>query len=114
MHGKPKKPGFRISLDIELPMPSPEQSKRQKKPSFIEKVGEAITMIDSGHESKAEWDFIRCLNNCLMNKKTLTEKQKKLLKMIQPVLKRYKNITSEEILQDSEKLSEADALITSF
>lgn len=110
MH-KDKKP---LSINITIDMPTAEQGKSLKKPSLIEKVQEAITMIDSGHDSRAEWDMIQCLNKCLMKKDKLTKNQAALLKMIQPVLKRYKGITSEKIEQDTDKLQKSKSLFTNF
>ena len=103
-----KKPGLNLSLSIS--MPTPEVSKAHARPSVMEKIDECLTMVESGHESQRHLEYLARLNNCLMKKPSLTPKQAKVLKMIQPAMKKYGRAMGVE--QDTERLVEIDALKT--
>lgn len=99
-----------LQISISMAMPSPEVSKAHAKPSIMDKIDECLTMIDSGHDSERHWDYIKRLNDCLMKKPSLTPKQAKILKMIQPAIKKYGRAAGAE--QDTERLVEIGALVT--
>lgn len=101
----------RIQIMIEH-MPSREQSNASacEKPSAEEKMREACIMIDSGHESREEWELVKKVNNHLMKLPKLNKRQANLLKMIQPTIKKYHRLDDEEIIQDSEKLQQIGAI----
>lgn len=90
-------------------MPAPEKTKAYRRPGLVEKVEECMTMVDSGHESRAHWDFLQKINDILMKKPSLTKPQALLLKKIQPLMKRWGRMTGAE--QDSDRLAEIEELV---
>jgi len=98
-----------MQVSISLSMPTPEQSKVHARPGILDKIEECLTMIESGHDSTRHWDYIRRLNDCLMKKQNITPKQAKILKMIQPAIKKYGRVAGAE--QDTGRLAEIGALV---
>lgn len=76
--------GLSLLID-QVPSPAPD-------PCHVpleEKVKQAICLIDSGHESREEWQWLRRLNNHLMRKDKLSAREEKILRAIQPVMEKY-------------------------
>ena len=72
-----------------------EQMPEEVRPEYkcrklIDRVHSAIKMVESGHDSRAEWKFLRRLNNKLHRlKRELTRSERNILKMIQPVMDKH-------------------------
>ena len=63
-----------------------------------------MDLIDSGHESRREWDIIRYINNKLVKKYqegTISSKQKRILEMIQPIIEKYGQMDPRGVEQDA-------------
>jgi uncharacterized protein YegL len=99
-----------IQLLLEKEPPQKKQTSSYAKPSIEEKVKDAICMCESGHDSKEDWEFLRKVNNALMKLPNLNSRQKNLLKMITPVLRKHSSASGGKIELDSEKLADAGAL----
>lgn len=54
-----------------------------------EQVRDAIELIDSGHDSRREWEMITRLHAALSQKKSVTPRIQNLLNMIEPVLAKF-------------------------
>lgn len=107
-----------MNLLIKLTMPEgrmhPDDS-RYAEPSLEEKVQHYLDLIDSGHESQREWDFIKKLNNKLthcyqMGKLQEGSKQLRILKMIQPIIEKYGQMDPEGVEQDASLHSVANGV----
>ena len=87
-------------------MPKPEDRKyaKESKPlTTEEKCHYAMELIDSGHDSKKEWEFLKALNNELHRRKKkgkLGKRGKSLLKLIAPVINKYANQDGKKVTQD--------------
>jgi len=95
-----KKVSVLISLDIPQVGTSKADPATQEL-SVEEKVRAACELIDSGHESRTEWQLIRRLNNYLVRRKdNLTDRQRNVLLMIQPIIEKYGQYAPDGVLQD--------------
>lgn len=103
------KRGIKIGLMLDI-VPPKEQTEHHRKIPLEERIKDAICLCESGHESRKEWELLRKVNNYLMQKKKLNNKQKNILKMIQPVLRKFDSGSGGHLLQDSVRLSEVDGL----
>lgn len=92
-------------------VPSPEKTKKSAGPSVEERVQDALELINSGHESRAEWEFIRRVNNYLMKKSQLNSREKNVLAMIQPCIKKHGMQSGSHIEQDTDRLAEIGELL---
>lgn len=92
-------------------VPSPEKTAKSRGPSVEERIQDALDMIDSGHESRSDWEFIRRVNNCLMKKPKLSTREKDILAMIQPCIKKHGMASGSQVEQDSDRLAEIGELI---
>lgn len=82
----------RIQIIVKMEHPEetvPEYT--QCQPTLEEKVRDAIIMVDSGHESDMEWDYLKRVYNKLETMKT-TKRIHNLLEMIHPVLAKFGKI----------------------
>lgn len=86
---------------VHLEMDKPAQSGPEPL-TIEEKVEAALDLIDSGHESRAEWCFIKALNNFLMKKDKLTPRQEKILRTIQPIIEKYGQMSPSKVEQKAE------------
>lgn len=94
---------MKIQLIIDQPMPKPGCC---DKPDTLEdKVEAACDLIDSGHESREEWDFVRALNNELVKRKQkgrLGPRGAKLMEMMAKVINKYADEDPRGVDQDPE------------
>lgn len=91
-------------------IPSKDSTKNRAELPIEDQVRHAVTLCDSGHESREEWEFLRRVNNALMKIPKLNKRQANLLKLITPCLRRHASASGGKIEMDSEKLSDAGAL----
>jgi hypothetical protein len=76
-----------MDLSLLIKVGAPEA--RTDRLSVEEKVEACLDLIDSGHESRSEWQYIRKLNNYLMNKCNLSSREERILRTIQPIMEKY-------------------------
>lgn len=104
--------GTKQGIMIKIAMPLPEKPVEDHKQSLEEKAESACTLIESGHESRKEWNFIRKLNEMLMDKKhngMLSEREQSLLKLIAPTINKHGMLDSRGVQLDPElQLEERD------
>jgi hypothetical protein len=82
--------GNRIAIMVET---APERCPHEMD-TIEDKVEAACDLIDSGHESRHEWNLIRKLNNELVRRKQmgrLGKRGEKLLEMMAHVINKYGN-----------------------
>lgn len=48
-------------ITIQLTMPEPDTSREQARPNQIEKIREALELIESGHQSRREWAYLKAI-----------------------------------------------------
>lgn len=81
----------------------PSAAQHEAEENLFDKVDSAVTLIESGHESRSEWNFIRALNNHLINKKQSCElsiEEESILELIVPVINKYGNLDPKGVEQD--------------
>jgi hypothetical protein len=71
-------------MDNSAPVPTPE-----KPVSIEDKVNEWIEDVESGRDSRYQWDKLRILFNKLATAKNLSSRGIRLLHMIEPVMQKY-------------------------
>ena len=98
----------RISVMIESEHPQ-HTAPEYKKECIEDRVRDACELIDSGHESRKEWLMIQKLNNVLMRKKKLSDKERNVLRMIQPVLEKYGAGSPHKVEQKAEYHTSTDS-----
>ena len=106
---------MKIQLVLEKDqVPEKKQTASYRKPSIEERVKDAICLCESGHESREEWEFLRRVHNALMKIKKPNERQKNLISLIAPVMRKHQSAsgTTGPINFDTDKLSEAGALFS--
>jgi hypothetical protein len=78
---------MKVELTIDMPKPGGHT------PDTIEERAEAACdLIESGHESRKEWDFIRALNNELVQRKKsgrICGRGTALLELIAPAINKH-------------------------
>jgi hypothetical protein len=85
--------GIRISIGLEMPAPGggrEEDSHHECPPE--DRIRRMLDLVESDHESAAEWQVIRRLNNKLMARRrngTITDRELNILRMMQPVLQQF-------------------------
>lgn len=80
----------KISISMSLEMPRRDSPPTYtKRCSVEEKVREALELIDSGHDSRVEWEMIIRLYRTLRNTKKKTKRMVNLIQMIEPVLEKF-------------------------
>lgn len=84
---------------------------KQERPPVEERIQDALELIYSGHESRSEWEFIRRVNNYLMKKEKLNEREKNILAMIQPCIKKHGMASGSKVEQDTDRLAEIGELL---
>lgn len=92
---------IQILLDMEQ---APEPKPRTPKCSPEERIERAMELVDSGHESKDEWKFLRWVNNSLTRKYQegrINKREVAILKKIQPIMEKYGMLDPEGIEQDA-------------
>lgn len=90
---------------IQLPVPEPEKTKPYNKIPIEERIEDAMCLCESGHESQAEWNFLRKVNNYLTKKKNLNKKQKLILDKVSKFLRQHSSASGGQIDVDSEKVN---------
>lgn len=90
---------MKLRLKIEMDKPAIETPPPL---SIEEKVEAALDLIDSGHESRREWCYIKCLNNYLMRQEKLSPRQEKILMQIQPIMEKYGQMSPTKTEQKAE------------
>ena len=91
----------RMKLRLRIEMDKPAASTPPPL-SIEEKVEAALDLIDSGHESREEWCFIKKLNNYLMRLDKLNPRQERILNQIQPIMEKYGQMSSSKTEQKAE------------
>jgi uncharacterized protein YfbU (UPF0304 family) len=74
---------------------APEYTNSQ--PTIEQKVRDALLMVDSGHESEVEWEYIQRVYSRLQEMKP-TRRVVNLMEMIHPVLAKYGRIEEPVIM----------------
>jgi len=92
----------RISILIETEPPK-EIHPVYKHKSIEERVRECILAIESGEDSKREWELIKKLNNELMRHSRLSPRAKNVLRLIKPIIDKYGLMDSDKVEQDPTK-----------
>lgn len=98
---------MKIRLLIEQEPPKREaceKAKAQKIP-VEETIRDACDMIESGHDSRQEWNLIRNVNNHLMKKPKLNKRQANILLMIQSIIDKYHTMDDNKVIRDPQKLA---------
>lgn len=96
----------RIQIMVKMEMPeetAPEYT--QCQPSLEEKVRDAIIMVDSGHESDMEWEYLKRVYDKLESMKP-TKRINNLLEMMHPVLAKFGKIEAMPIARPAQRKSE--------
>lgn len=76
----------KVRVAVDVTAPTPEHRRHR---SVEERVRDAVELIDTGYNSEVEWDMIRRLWNYLCACKQHTERQRRILEMIKPVMEKY-------------------------
>lgn len=101
---------LKISMMIELPPPSKQEtsSSAKRQPSAEERVNSAIELCQSGHESREEWELLRKVNNHLSKKKSLSNREKRVLAKIAAFLQKHQSASGGKIESPLEQVSLTD------
>lgn len=95
-----------IKLTVKLAMPEadPDGEPKHQSPRICveDKVRDCLEKIEMNEDSYEEWEFIRRLNNKLMQKKKLGKRAKNLLEMISPTIEKHGPKTSKKVISKSE------------
>jgi len=93
-----------ISVEVEISMPEPGAERPVCDYREEDEIEAAIEMVDSGHESREQWKYLRWINNSLVTKYekgTINRRELKVLKMIQPIMEKYGQLDPEGIKQNA-------------
>ena len=97
-----------ISISVELQMPSPGSSTPARvEESPEDRLNRALELIDSGHESAAEWKMVRNLNNKLMRKRergSISDRELNALQLLQPMIEKYGQFDSDHGVEQDPSL----------
>lgn len=96
---------LKIGLLIDMVPPVKETSPRRKA-SIEERLRDAMCMCESGHESEEDWELLLKVHNILMKKKKLNKKQKRILDMISPFVRKHASASGGKVEIDSQKLED--------
>lgn len=102
---------MRHKITVLIDAVPPREATKPKGPSVEERVQDAIDLIDSGHESRSEWEFLRRVNNYLMKKPKLSDREKNVLALIQPCMKKHGMASGSKVEQDTDRLAEIGELL---
>lgn len=78
---------MKLSISLQMPEETREEYSRCRT-SIEDTVARALQLVDSGHESRVEWLMLSKLYTSLQKKKK-TDRVTNLIKMIEPVLRKY-------------------------
>jgi len=93
-----------VTMKIKILIDTPAPKREEVRPSLSERVDEALELIDSGHESRREWTFIRNLNNKLCKRDKLSTKLQRILEKIQPIIYKYGNTDTDHKIESKPEL----------
>lgn len=96
---------MKVSVSVGLDMPKTRCAKEEGKLSIEERVRDAIDMVESGHESRRDWEFLRRLNNAIMKKYNCgkcNERMLNILMTLQPIMEKYGQYDHEGVIQAPE------------
>lgn len=96
---------MKIKLLIEQTPPRREECRKKPTLSVEEKVRDACDLIESGHDSREEWNLIRNINNHLMKKEHLNKRQANILLMIQEIIDKYHRMDDNKVIRDPHKIA---------
>jgi len=87
-----------------MPERRSKSEREMTKPiSLEEKLADAMEMIESGHDSTKDWEFLKAINNKLHAKKKCgkcSKRELKILKLIAPTINKHANKDGDKITLD--------------
>jgi hypothetical protein len=101
--------GAIMKIQIMMDMGVPPKGQQEEHECLEERVESCCELIESAHESREEWDFIRSLNNKLVRLKRankLNDRGHKILEMIAPIINKYGNQDPRYVERDIELAGE--------
>ena len=102
-----------INLMLNLGVPSKSDSSKsahKHRSCIVDNVKSAICMCESGEDSAKEWEYLQAVFKLLSEKSELNERQKELLQLIEPFLRRHNSANGGSYQQSTEKAAENNSL----